>query len=207
MAIYVPEQHPVTEEKTRRITYPWLQLVNQLTGFFPVNLATNVTGVLPTANGGTSVNIATQALPLGSGQITFPAVQNPSANANTLDDYEEGTWTPVDGSGVGLVFTTGSAQYLKVGQGVWLSFHVVYPVTADPTNASIGGFPFVLQTTAQAVYGGVSIFQNSLTAVSWLALSAASNAIAVNTSTGANISNANLSTRTVRGVLMYRAAA
>ena len=31
-------------------------------------------------------------LPIG--QLAFPATQNPSANANTLDDYEEGTWTP-----------------------------------------------------------------------------------------------------------------
>jgi hypothetical protein len=30
----------------------------------------------------------------GAGQIKFPATQNASANANTLDDYEEGTFTP-----------------------------------------------------------------------------------------------------------------
>ena len=32
---------------------------------------------------------------LTSGQITFPTTQVPSSDANTLDDYEEGTWTPV----------------------------------------------------------------------------------------------------------------
>lgn len=38
-------------------------------------------------------------LDLGStGQIVFPATQNASSNANTLDDYEEGTWTPTVGS-------------------------------------------------------------------------------------------------------------
>lgn len=30
----------------------------------------------------------------GAGRIKFPATQNPSADANTLDDYEEGTYTP-----------------------------------------------------------------------------------------------------------------
>ena len=31
---------------------------------------------------------------LFGGQIKFPASQNASSDANTLDDYEEGTWTP-----------------------------------------------------------------------------------------------------------------
>src|SRR4051794_8182039 len=30
----------------------------------------------------------------GGGQIKFPGTQNPSADANTLDDYEEQAWTP-----------------------------------------------------------------------------------------------------------------
>ena len=42
---------------------------------------------------------------VGTG-ITFPATQSASSNANTLDDYEEGTWTPV------LTFaTTGTMTY------------------------------------------------------------------------------------------------
>jgi len=36
------------------------------------------------------------ATPSTSGAgITFPATQSASTDANTLDDYEEGTWTPV----------------------------------------------------------------------------------------------------------------
>jgi hypothetical protein len=36
------------------------------------------------------------ATPTTSGTgITFPATASASTNANTLDDYEEGTWTPV----------------------------------------------------------------------------------------------------------------
>jgi hypothetical protein len=35
------------------------------------------------------------ATPAASGAgITFPAAQSASSDANTLDDYEEGTWTP-----------------------------------------------------------------------------------------------------------------
>jgi len=38
--------------------------------------------------------IITGTMNLAGGQIKFPATQNSSADANTLDDYEEGTWTP-----------------------------------------------------------------------------------------------------------------
>ena len=37
--------------------------------------------------------------------ITFPATQIPSADGNTLDDYEEGTWTPTISSGTGSITT------------------------------------------------------------------------------------------------------
>jgi hypothetical protein len=62
---------------------------------------------------------------LTGGQIVFPAAQNPSSNANTLDDYEEGFWTPT------LVDTTGGSasvylnrygQYIKIGKLVQLRF-------------------------------------------------------------------------------------
>jgi len=42
-----------------------------------------------------SQTIALQGASPASGiGITFPATQTASSNANTLDDYEEGTWTP-----------------------------------------------------------------------------------------------------------------
>lgn len=48
-----------------------------------------------TMSGGTlSSPTVSGLLDLTSGQMRFPAVAVPSANANTLDDYEEGTWTP-----------------------------------------------------------------------------------------------------------------
>ena len=79
----------------------------------------------------------------GSG-ITFPATQSASSNANTLDDYEEGTWTPSDASGAGLSFTVfGTARYVKIGQLVFFCIDQLnYPSTANGSTASIGGLPF-----------------------------------------------------------------
>jgi hypothetical protein len=56
----------------------------------------------------------------GSG-ITFPATQSASTDVNTLDDYEEGTWTPtIRGSTVSGTYTpsTTTAFYTKIGNVV-----------------------------------------------------------------------------------------
>ena len=60
----------------------------------------------------------------GSG-ITFPATQSASTNVNTLDDYEEGTFTPtIRGSTVSGTYTpsTTNAYYTKIGNvvTVWI---------------------------------------------------------------------------------------
>jgi hypothetical protein len=60
---------------------------------------------------------------VGAG-ITFPATQAASSNANTLDDYEEGTWTPTY---VNFTITSGTseARYTKVGRvitaNIWIN--------------------------------------------------------------------------------------
>ena len=60
-----------------------------------------------------------------SNGITFPATQSASADANTLDDYEEGTWTPNQGSGLTVVGTfSSSGKYTKIGNLVTVNFQV-----------------------------------------------------------------------------------
>jgi hypothetical protein len=56
----------------------------------------------------------------GSG-ISFPATQSASSDANTLDDYEEGTWTPNQGAGLTVVGAfSSSGTYTKVGRMVYV---------------------------------------------------------------------------------------
>jgi hypothetical protein len=72
----------------------------------------NSTGAFVFAGGDTGAN--------GIG-ITFPAAVNNSSNANTLDDYEEGTWTPVvsySGSTSGVTYNSRTGNYTKVGNTV-----------------------------------------------------------------------------------------
>jgi hypothetical protein len=71
--------------------------------------------------------------------IAFPATQSASTDANTLDDYEEGTWTPTSGVALSQYFT---AQYVKVGRLVVCSFDVGFASSASGTAAVISGLPF-----------------------------------------------------------------
>lgn len=103
---------------------------------------------------------ATQNLSFFNGQIVFPAAANVSANANTLDDYEEGSWTPVDASSAALTFTYPVAStYVKIGRLVLVTFAVLYPTTASAIAATIGGLPF----SSDAQYGG-NVFYTTYTA-------------------------------------------
>jgi hypothetical protein len=95
--------------------------------------------------------VLTGTLTPTSGQVIFPATQNASAGANTLDDYEEGTWTPIDSSGAGLTLTSVSGSYIKVGKQVSFICQFTYPSTADGTPAKIGGLPFTSANSNAAV--------------------------------------------------------
>jgi len=104
-----------------------------------------VTGTLSattTGKVGTTLGVGA-ATPSASGAgITFPATQSASSDANTLDDYEEGTWTPSDQSGAGLTFTVSFAKYTKVGRAVSIQGTITYPTTASTATAQFAGFPF-----------------------------------------------------------------
>ena len=88
----------------------------------------------------------TQALDLGStGQIVFPATQSASADANTLDDYEEGTWTPAVTFGGNSVGQTGTFAgfYTKTGNQVFATALIGLGNKGSSTGTvGIGGLPF-----------------------------------------------------------------
>jgi hypothetical protein len=97
-----------------------------------------LTGTTPTLNG-----------------ITFPATQVPSADANTLDDYEEGTWTPTDASGASLTFvSTTFGRYIKIGRMVFATGMATYPSTSSTAVLAMGGLPFVSSDEPDSTWGG-----------------------------------------------------
>jgi hypothetical protein len=70
--------------------------------------------------------------------ITFPATQSASSNANTLDDYEEGTWTPAGGS----LTNNATATYTKVGRIVYANFDISFPLGGAASQVQVSGMPF-----------------------------------------------------------------
>jgi len=94
-------------------------------------------------------------LQLTSG-ITFPATAVAASDPNTLDDYEEGTWTPtISNTGYTYTYSNQTGTYTKVGRTVTLSWRVV--VTARSGSAS-GGLPIVsIPFTSSASFTGSAL--------------------------------------------------
>jgi hypothetical protein len=79
---------------------------------------------------------------LTGGQITFPATQSASSDGNTLDDYEEGTFTP---SVTGVTVGTTTGIYIKIGKLVFIN--IIIPVTSGSnTGMTITNLPFTTWT-------------------------------------------------------------
>jgi hypothetical protein len=95
--------------------------------------------------------------------ITFPATQSASSNANTLDDYEEGTWTvglTAETSGT-ITTNTQTGTYTKIGRQVTVNGFITVASVSSPVGLlRMTGLPFANGATRCAV----SIWPHSLNA-------------------------------------------
>jgi hypothetical protein len=93
--------------------------------------------------------------------ISFPATQSASSDANTLDDYEEGTWTPSLGGSTTYQSAGQAGTYTKIGRIV--NFKAILYINAIGTGSTtqITGLPFAAASGSGAVcavssYGGIA---------------------------------------------------
>jgi hypothetical protein len=139
-------------------------------------------------------------------RVSFLPIQIASSDPNSLDDYEEGTWTPSDASGASLAFTTpinsGNNQYVKIGQLVFLAGSLTYPVTVDGSNALIGGLPFTLNSS-YAFFA----FESDETTLLGLQGNPTTTTIRPTTSGIASVTNVTLSGNSIYFSGCYRASA
>ena len=104
---------------------------------------------LITASGPSSVS-ALETLTVDN--IQFPVTQVSSANANNLDDYEEGTFTAeFSSSGATFTYSVRQGTYTKVGRVVLFNIYIQLdgtPFTTTANDVSITGLPFTSTTSS-----------------------------------------------------------
>lgn len=71
------------------------------------------------------------------GQIKFPATQNASGDANTLDDYEEGSFSPTVNLLGTITYAQQNGRYVKIGRFVTVSIYMVYSSTDSTQDANV----------------------------------------------------------------------
>jgi len=104
-------------------------------GIAPAGGTTTVTGNLTVTGTLTAGSGA-----VGASSIAFPATQVPSSDPNTLDDYEEGTWTPTLGGTTTYILRNGG--YIKIGKKVFVWGGVAVSVIGSGSTSVISGGPF-----------------------------------------------------------------
>lgn len=134
-----------------------------------------------------------------AGQIKFPASQNASGNANTLDDYKESAYVVTDQSGAGLSITNNEVSYTKVGNLVTISYYITYPATASGANSAVS-----IPLNATGVATGIvrSSYANTIFAF----ITSPGTAVNFYTNGNVQLTNANLSTVFILFSLTYEVA-
>jgi len=102
---------------------------------------------------------------LTGGQIKFPAGVQASADANTLDDYEEGTTTGALVSGSGsITLSVSTLAYTKVGNKVTVTGQLLVSSVSSPTgDLYMSGLPFAVPAATKN-YAGIAIYFANLEA-------------------------------------------
>lgn len=102
----------------------------------------------PTVTGTATFSGLIDASGASAGQIKFPATQNASSNVNTLDDYEEGTWTPSVGGTA--TYTLRSGRYTKIGRCVFITAFLQINAIGTGSTSTVSGLPFTSTSTHES---------------------------------------------------------
>ena len=122
-------------------------------GAFSVSGTLN-SGALTAASVGVTGNTTVGGTLVNTGLITASAgvAIGGTGSANTLDDYEEGTWTPIlkfDNNNVSMVFSAQAGFYTKVGNLVTVnSYYSLSDKGSSNGAAQIHGLPFAVANIA-----------------------------------------------------------
>ena len=130
---------------TTNNSFYYLSLYNDGASAYRMRVADS--GSIGTAG---SIALGTTTPPTSGIGVQFPATQSASSDANTLDDYEEGTWTPAlyyqDATGVTRTYTIQDGGYTKIGNTVTIWCYLAGATSNSGSyandNIGISGLPF-----------------------------------------------------------------
>jgi hypothetical protein len=90
--------------------------------------------------------------------ITLGTAAGVYGAANTLDDYEEGTWTPTLGGDA--TYTSQAGTYTKVGRLVIANCILAVNIIGTGATNNVSGLPFTVRSQAQGFGGTPQYFEN-----------------------------------------------
>jgi len=138
-----------------------IALTSNLSSYLPLTGGT-LTGALSGTSATFSSGIGIGGATATTGGVQFPATQVAIADANNLDDYEEGDWTiglTFDGASVGMTTSFSLGKYTKIGRQVTVTGYLQLTNKGSSVgNAVITGLPFTIGN-ANAFYQAAS-FRN-----------------------------------------------
>ena len=146
-----------------------------------------------------------------SNGITFPATQVACSDVNTLDDYEEGTWTPVisgtTAAGAGT-YSVQVGRYTKIGNKVTAHLNLTWSAHTGTGNMNIGGLPFTAANVTNLTPAAIAYANNlTITGIPALLVTANATTASINSvNNGAAAALAMDTAATITATLTYQAA-
>ena len=122
-----------------------VRFVDSLDCLLPLNTSTNATRDAA-IDIGYSDGGRFKDLYLSGGVVFGDAGGSGTSSSNTLDSYEEGTWTPTAEAGLDSI-SVSSATYTKIGRIVFIHFTGTLNGDATSSQVRIGGLPFTPQSS------------------------------------------------------------
>jgi hypothetical protein len=127
-----------------------------------------------------------------SGGVVFGPASASNVSSQTLDSYEEGTWTPVVTGGTSSPssvtwHTPPSGTYTKTGRVVTIAFYLhINTVTGGSGSFQLNGAPFASITPSGGFSGAISLYQVASSSYSDPVLHVGSGSIGIMCASGAN---------------------
>jgi len=123
-------------------------------------------------------------------------------HAEAIGWYEEGTWTPADASGAGLVFAGVVGTYTKQGNVVRAQAQFTYPTTVDGSSNTISGLPYALPATGESRRQG-QVSYSDLGTLAYVRPALSTSQFVLRKADGSLYSNAELSQKTFTLIVEY----